>query len=141
MKYISLLGLVATLASNYPLENIEYIEEYKIAQIAVDLIVEVQDGLILNFKKVSENRAEITPELLDTDFLYAPFILFSFNYKEHRWFAEQTDDINYFKRMLKFKESEPTYKYAIIGAGSIKDTANIRLQIDSIHHTLIAELC
>lgn len=141
MKLISLLGLVATLANNYPLENFGNIEEEKIAQIAADLIVEVDYGLVLNFKKVSENRTEITDELLDTDFLYAPFILFSFNYKDNRWFAEQTDDVNYFKRMLKFKESEPSYKYAIIGAGSIKDTANIRLQIDSIHHTLVAELC
>ena len=138
MRYISLLGLVATIASGRPLDSIESIEEYKIAQMASDICAE-QDAIVLHFKKVSDNRAVVTPELLDSDFLYAPYILFSFNYESNQWSAEETDSLEYFKRMLKFKENEPTYKYGIIGAGLIKDSAKIKLS--SIHHTLIAELC
>ena len=138
MKYISLLGLVATIASGYSLDSLPEIEEYKIAQIASDVFVE-QQGDSLVFKRTSENKIEITPELLDSDFSYAPFILFSF--KDKHWFAEQTDDLEYFKRMLKFKESEDSYKYAIIGANSINIPADkVDIRFGSLHQTLLVEL-
>ena len=139
MKYISLLGLVATVASGKPLEEISEIEEYKIAQMASDIIVE-DKGLILDFKKTGEQRTEITEKLLDTDYLYAPFILFSFNYNEKRWSAEQADDFGYFKKILELKENEPSYRYAIIGAGSIKDTDYVGVKIDSLYRTLLVKL-
>lgn len=140
MRYISLLGLVATIASERPLDSIDSIEEYKIAQMASDICAE-QDAIVLHFKRVSENRAEITPELLDSDFLYAPFVLFSYNYETQHWSAEETDSIDYFKRMLKFKESESSYRYAIIGAGSINSSASIKVKMGSLYNTLLVELC
>ena len=139
MRLISLLGIVATVASGHPLEDMNKIELSKIAEIALDIEVEVS-SICLSFQRVSEKKTEITPELLETDFLYAPYILFSYNYEERHWYAEQTDDLSYFKRMLKFKENESSYRYGIIGAGSIPDAANIRVKLGRLNNTLIVEL-
>ena len=139
MRLISLLGLVATVASGYPLEEMSRVEPFKIAEIALDIEVEVS-SICLSFQRVLEKKTKITDELLETDFLYAPYILFAYNYKERHWYAGQTDDLSYFKRMLKFKENEPSYRYGIIGAGSIPDAANIRVKLGRLHNTLIVEL-
>lgn len=138
MKYVTLLGLVATIASGYPLENLSCIEEFKIAEMAADIFVE-QQGDNLVFKKISGKKSDITPELLASDFLYAPYIVFSCSHG--RWFAEQTDSLDYFKRMLKFKKNEDSCKYAIIGADRISLTADlVDVKFDNHSNTLLVEL-
>lgn len=135
MKLISLLGMIATIASGYSLENSE-IEEEKIAEIATDIFVE-QQGNRLVFKKIS--GGDITEELLTTDLLVAPFIVFSV--RNGCWFAEQTDNIDFFKRMLRAKEKEKSYRYAIIGADKINGRVNeYHFKFDSYYGTLLVEL-
>jgi len=137
MKLISLLGVIATIASGYSLENSE-IEEEKIAEIATDIFVE-QQGNRLVFKKISEDKVEITSELLNSDFSYAPYILFT--YKDDIWFAEQTDSLEYFKRMLRFKESENSLRCGIIGADRINaSTDRVEVFYDILHQTKLIEL-
>lgn len=137
MKLISLLGMIATIASGYSLENSE-IEEEKIAEIATDIFVE-QQGDCLVFKKISVDKLEITSELLNSDFSYAPYILFT--YKDDIWFAEQTNSLEYFKRMLRFKESENSLRCGIIGADRINaSTDRFEVFYDILHQTKLIEL-
>ena len=138
MKYISLLGLVASIASGYSLNSLPQIEEVKIAQMATDIFAE-QQGNSLVFKKISVNKAEVTPELLNSDLLFAPYILFTF--KDNHWFAEQTDSLNFLVRMLKFKESEDSFKCVVIGADKINVSAEkVQIKLGSQSHTKLVEL-
>ena len=137
MKYITLLGIVATLASGYSLESLSFIEEFKVAEIAFDVFAE-QQGASLVFKKTSNNRMYPTPDVLDSDFLFAPFIVFTCI--NGHWYAEQANDIEQLKRILDFNE-KVSCKIAIIGADKIKDsTTKINAKYGHYSNTLLVEL-
>ncbi len=138
MKYITLLGIIATLSSNMSLEHLAEIEEYKMAKIGFDVLAEKQ-GDSLVFKKASKNRLFPYPEVLDSDFAYAPFIVFTC--VKGNWYAEQANDVEELMKMLDIQEEGVTFKAAIIGADKISRTAN-RLNAKYGHYsnTLLVEL-
>ncbi len=137
MRLISLLGMVATVASGLPLNQVEKVELLRVGLIAADIFVEKQ-GNSLIFKKVS-NPAEITSELLDADLDIAPYIVFSL--KDSHWSAEQTMTIDMFKRLLKVKENDGAYKVAIIGADKINDSVDkCNIKLNALCGALLVEM-
>ena len=139
MKLCDLLSLVATIASGAPLDKVNEVEPYKVAQIAKDIHYE-QLGKDLIFRKVTGQKAELTDELFETQALPS-CVLFSFMYEDKRWYAEETDTGLEMQNLLDTKVDEKSYRYVILGANLIsKEVSNYIVKMDHYRGTLLVEL-
>ena len=140
MKLFNLLGIVATVASGTPLDKVDDVESYKIAQIAKDIYLE-QSGEDLFFREVTGQKDEVTEELLGTDLRMPAVVLFSFLHEDKVWCATETDTGAEMQKLLDTKTDEPSYRYVILGAHLIADSVRTYdIKLGHYRGTLLVEL-
>ena len=139
MKLCDLLSLVATIASGAPLDKVNEIEPYKVAQIAKSIHFE-QLGNDLVFRKVTGQKAELTEAVFEAQAMPA-CVLFSFMYEDKLWYAEETDTGLEMQNLLDTKADEKSYRYVILGANLIsEEVSNYIVKLDHYRGTLLVEL-
>lgn len=144
MLLMDILSMVAAIASGQDISMMSSIESYKMADIARNVVMKRQ-GRTLSFHRQSKGfrRAKTDYFLLSSDLKFAPYIIFTYQYKT--WFAEQTTSPEVFERMLRFKDDEKSLRIAIIGANQINNNVGYSVEVsnvlnDKIYTTIMVSL-
>ena len=133
MNLITILDIVASMINKS--HSLQSGDNEIIAKLASDISVYTLDNRLI-FTKLKQSEP-ITKELLETPYLLAPYIFFT--YKSNRWFAEEANHVEMWNRMVDFKEYEDSIRIALVGFDSVSNP-NFKVNIETRKQTLIVRV-
>lgn len=133
MCLFDLYSIVAAIASHKPISEASEIEDFKIAQMASDILFMV-DGSKITFRKGIIEKPKITPSLLVQAFEFSPYLLFSCD--KGYWSVTEASSHDEYVRLLNFVRDMRTIRIGVVNINGYSSDKGVS-KIETIHGTKV----